>query len=65
MDDIFWWNFLTKVTKLPNSVNGEFSLVKATLKVVELFWWRKFYGAVNFVNGELVNGGGEVLFLEE
>ena len=51
--------------KLQISVNGEFSLVKSSHDVVESIWWRNFFDAVNFVNGEMVDGGGAVKFLEE
>ena len=51
--------------KLQISVNGEFSLVKSSHDVVESIWWRIFFDAVNFVNGEMVDGGGAVKFLEE
>ena len=51
--------------KLPILVNSEFSLVKSSHDMVESIWWRIFFGAVNFVNGEMVDGGGAVNFLEE
>ena len=57
--------FLVKIMKLQISVNGEFSLVKSSHDVVESIWWRHFFDAVNFVNGEMVDGGGAVKFLEE
>ena len=46
-------------------MDGEFSLVKSISEAVESNWWRIFFGAVNVVNGEMLDGGGAVNILEK
>ena len=57
--------FLVEITKLKILVDGEFSLVKSISEAVESNWWRKKFGEVNVANGEKLDGGGAVNFLEE
>ena len=60
-----WWIFLVKITKLKILVDGGFNLMKSISEAVESNWWRKKFGEVNVANGEKLDGGGAVNFLEE
>ena len=39
--------------------------MKSISEAVESNWWRKKFGEVNVANGEKLDGGGAVNFLEE